>query len=62
MSESEHNKQEGKLERSFMKQNFGPHPGRDMQGDAVPDEEQELIDKDLKHLHNQSDDARGSGE
>lgn len=50
--------QEDKLEASFLKQNFGPHPGRDMQGNPVTPEEQQLIDQDLRHLHMQAEDAK----
>lgn len=54
---AQHRKQEDKLEASFLKQNFGPHPGRDMQGNPVTPEEQQLIEQDLRHLHMQAEDS-----
>jgi hypothetical protein len=48
-----------KLERSFLKQNFGINVRRDLKGDPVPDEESQLIDQNLDHLHDQEHDRAG---
>jgi hypothetical protein len=55
--EDQHGDQEKKLEQSFLKQNFGEHPGLDMEGKPVPGEEQQLIDNDLRHLIGNHDDT-----
>ncbi|MCH4209641.1 hypothetical protein [Bifidobacterium sp.] len=45
------NNQGDKLERSFLKQNFGINGKRDLKGNPVPDEELKLIDQNLNQLH-----------
>lgn len=55
--EDQRSDQEKKLEQSFLKQNFGEHPGVDMEGKPVPGEEQQLIDNDLRHLIGDHGDA-----